>query len=67
MSLTKPTEFETMKVLYNLWENNHLSVRDIKHFLLVEYNVNLITLNAFEIKAESIDKKTKYSINKFGN
>ena len=67
MSLTKPTEFETMKVLYNLWENNHLSVRDIRHFLLMEYNVDLIILNEFEIRAESVDRKTKYSISKFGN
>jgi hypothetical protein len=60
--MNKPTEFETMRVLHYLWSNKHITAFDVKHLLLVEYNLKLSTLTNGGISAEDIEQKTKYKL-----
>lgn len=62
MSIRRPTELETFRVLYMLWKHHHISNFDMSHFLLVEHGVRLLKISEEGIEAESIDKKVKYSI-----
>jgi hypothetical protein len=60
--MNKPTEFETMKVLHYLWRSSHITAFDVKHFLLVEYNLKLNSLTNGGISAEDVEQKTKYKL-----
>lgn len=62
MPPNRPTELETFRVLYMLWKHHHISNYDINHFLLVEHGIRLLNISEEGIEAESLDKKTKYSI-----
>jgi hypothetical protein len=60
--ISRISETDTIKVLYELWQDNHMSIFDIKHILLVKHNLNLISLTNCEVIVESLDKKVKYLI-----
>jgi len=60
--VAKATEFETLRVLHNLWRSNQITAVEIKTILKDQYDINLTVLAIGEIKAESLDGKTKYSI-----
>jgi len=60
--ISRVSETDTIKVLYELWQDNHMGVLDIKHILLVKHNLNLISLTNCEVIVESLDKKVKYLI-----
>lgn len=62
MSNYSPTEFEALKVLHKAWKTNSLSFMDIRHVLLVDYNLKLLKVQENTIIAESLDSKSKYSI-----
>jgi hypothetical protein len=62
MARNKPNEFDTMDVLHYLWKNKHLSLIDVRHFLLTEYSLRIVHITEDSIEAESLDKKTKYSL-----
>ena len=62
MAINKATEFETLKVLHALWKSRGLETATVKRLLKEDYNLELTVLANGEIKAQSPDGKTKYSI-----
>ena len=61
--VARATEFETMRVLHNLWAANLITSVEVKHILKKQYDLELTALANGCIKAESTDGTKKYSIN----
>lgn len=62
MAVRKATEFETLTVLHTLWKSRSLEPAIVKRLLKEDFNLELTVLANGEIKAQSPDGKTKYSI-----
>jgi hypothetical protein len=62
MAVRRATEFETLKVLHTLWKSRNLETATVKRILKEEFDLELTVLANGEIKAQSPDGKTKYSI-----
>ena len=62
MAVKRATEFETLTVLHTLWKSRKLETAVVKRLLKEEYDLDLTVLANGEIKAQSPDGKTKYSI-----
>lgn len=62
MAVNKATEYETLRVLHTLWKSRSLETATVKRLLKEDYNLELTVLANGEIKAQSPDGKTKYSI-----
>lgn len=62
MAVGRATEFETLRVLHTLWKSKGLETATVKRLLKEDYNLELTVLANGEIKAQSTDGKTKYSI-----
>lgn len=62
MAVNKATEYETLRVLHTLWKSRSLETATVKRLLKEDYNLELTVLTNGEIKAQSPDGKTKYSI-----
>ena len=63
MAVTKATEFDTMKVLHNLWSTNQITSVEVKSILKTQFDLELTVLANGEIKAQSTDGTQKYIIN----
>lgn len=57
------TQFETMRVLHNLWSINQITVVEVKTILKKQFDLELTVLANGEIKAQSVDGTQKYTIN----
>jgi hypothetical protein len=55
-------EFDTLKILHNMWKNKNISSVKVKSLLKKEHDLELVSLTNEGIKAESVDGKSKYSI-----
>lgn len=62
MAVGRATEFETLRVLHTLWKSKGLETATVKRLLKEDYNLELTVLANGEIKAQSTDGKTIYSI-----
>jgi len=62
MAVKTATEFETLQVLHMLWKSRKLEAATVKKLLKEEFELDLTVLANGEIKAQSQDGKTKYSI-----
>jgi len=62
MSYNPPTEFEALKVVHKSWKSSSLGILEIKHVLLVDYSLKLLKVDNNSIIAESLDGKSKYSL-----
>tara|TARA_B110000971_G_scaffold113152_1_gene116100 strand:+ start:1848 stop:2033 length:186 start_codon:yes stop_codon:yes gene_type:complete len=56
------TAHETLQVLHTLWIGGRLSSYEVKKLLWQAYGLELTVLSNSEIRAESKDGNTKYSI-----
>ena len=56
------TQFETMRVLHNLWSTNQITVVEVKTVLKRQFDLELTVLANGEIKAQSVDGTQEYSI-----
>ena len=56
------TQFETMRVLHNLWSTNQITVVEAKTVLKRQFDLELTVLANGEIKAQSVDGTQEYSI-----
>jgi hypothetical protein len=63
MGVNRATEQETLQVLHTLWVGGRLSSYEVKKLLWQAYSLELTVLTNGEIRAESEDGETKYSIN----
>tara|TARA_R110000868_G_scaffold83946_4_gene236953 strand:- start:5 stop:190 length:186 start_codon:yes stop_codon:yes gene_type:complete len=55
------TQFETMRVLHNLWSTNQITAVEVRSILKRQFNLELVVLANGSITAE--DEKSKYKIN----
>lgn len=62
MGVNKATEYEILRVLHTLWVEGHMSTYRVRFLLNDCYDLELTVLANGEIKAQSPDGKTKYSI-----
>jgi hypothetical protein len=62
MAVKRATENDTLRVLHTLWKSRCLETATVKRLLKEEYDLDLTVLANGEIKAQSPDGKTKYSI-----
>lgn len=60
--VAQATNFETIKVLHNLWKGSFMETSQVKRILKEHLNLELTVLTNGEIKVESPDGKEKYSI-----
>lgn len=56
------TQFETIRVLHNLWSTNQITAVEVKSILKKQFDLELTVLANGEIKAQSVDGTQKYSI-----
>ena len=62
MAVERATNTDTLRVLHTLWKSRSLETATVKRLLKEDYNLELTVLANGEIKAQSPDGKTKYSI-----
>ena len=62
MAVQRATETDTLRVLHTLWKSRKLEAATVRKLLKEEFDLELTVLANGEIKAESPDGKTKYSI-----
>ena len=55
-------KFETMRTLHTLWRKNSMSVVEVRNILKRDFELELTAITLGEIKAESVDGKSKYSL-----
>ncbi len=55
-------KFDTLKTLYSLWKNKHVTTFKVKSLLKKEHDLELISLTNEEIIAHSTNGKEKYLI-----
>jgi hypothetical protein len=60
--MRKPTHFESLRVIHNLWVEGKINVTEVMDILTSVYKLNLTSLTNGGLTAESEDKKTKYKL-----
>lgn len=60
--MRKANKEEALRVFHTMWKNRGMDTVTIKKLLKEEYDLELTVVANGEIKAQSPDGKTKYSI-----
>jgi hypothetical protein len=60
--MRKANTEEALRVFHTMWKSRGMDTIQVKKLLKEEYNLELTVLANGEIKAQSPDGKTKYSI-----
>ena len=60
--MRKANTEEALRVFHTMWRSRKMETFQVKKLLKEEYDLELTVLANGEIKAESSDGKTKYSI-----
>lgn len=60
--ITKPTLFQTLRVLHNLWSDGHVDIIELDKILRRDYGVIIQHLEPNFIYVESLDGLVKTSI-----
>ena len=60
--MNKATEFETMRVLHNLWKKKQMETAQVRHLIKTSCFLELTSITNGGITAQSMDGKQKYSI-----
>lgn len=60
--MRKANTEEVLRTLHTLWKSKAMNIVTVRTLLKEEYDLELTVLANGEIKAESPDGKTKYSI-----